>query len=244
MKYYNGRYDLLLREKENNKNKGKKRIKRFFLKITKIFILIIIIISTVVFLSNKFIDMKIFKIKDIEIKVVNEKIYLDNKHLKSLLGENIFKIKSENIKEIFDGNYNDFKIKNIKKNFPSKLEVIVYRKIPLLLLEENFVIYQDMEIVKSNKYSAANYIFVETDDKDIKSVYDIPGLPTIFFDLMREKDKIKKLCFTDNGIKIYTKSNKILFINKGDRLPKLKEFENIDYRIIDLRFKNGIYVKK
>ncbi|MEJ5307720.1 MAG: hypothetical protein WHT27_05430 [candidate division WOR-3 bacterium] len=188
--------------------------------------------------------MKIFKVKDIELKVVNEKIYLDSKPFKNIVGENIFKIKPEKINEIVNMNYNDFKVKNIKKSFPSKLEIIVYRKIPLLLLDNDLVIYQDMEIGSSNKYSVANYIFVETDEKNIRSLYDIPGLPTIFSDLIREKDNIKKICFTEKEIKVYTKSNKSLIINRGDRIPKLKEFENIEYKIFDLRFKNGIYVKK
>ncbi|MEO0237802.1 MAG: hypothetical protein ABIN35_06170 [candidate division WOR-3 bacterium] len=244
MKYYSGRYDLLLREKENKKSKGIKRIKSFFVKVIKLFILIMLISGIIVFLSNKFINMKTFRVKYIEIKVVNEKIYLDSKPFKNIVGENIFKIKSEKIKEIVDRNYSDFKVKNIKKSFPSKLEIIVYRKIPLLLLEDNLVIYQDMEVGTNNKYSAANYIFVETDEKNIRSVFDVPGLPTIFPDLIREKDNIKKIGFIDRGIKIYTKNNKSLIINKGDRIPKLKEFENIEYKTIDLRFKNGIYVKK
>ncbi|MEO0234250.1 MAG: hypothetical protein ABIN39_03920 [candidate division WOR-3 bacterium] len=244
MKYYSGRYDLLLREKENKKSKGIKRIKSFFVKVIKLFILIMLISGIIVFLSNKFINMKTFRVKYIEIKVVNEKIYLDSKPFKNIVGENIFKIKSEKIKEIVDRNYSDFKVKNIKKSFPSKLEIIVYRKIPLLLLEDNLVIYQDMEVGTNSKYSAANYIFVETDEKNIRSVFDVPGLPTIFPDLIREKDNIKKIGFIDRGIKIYTKNNKSLIINKGDRIPKLKEFENIEYKTIDLRFKNGIYVKK
>ncbi|MEO0281948.1 MAG: hypothetical protein ABIN05_06350 [candidate division WOR-3 bacterium] len=244
MKYYSGRYDLLLREKENKKSKGIKRIKSFFVKVIKLFILIMLISGIIVFLSNKFINMKTFRVKYIDIKVVNEKISLDSKPFKNIVGENIFKIKSEKIKEIVDRNYSDFKVKNIKKSFPSKLEIIVYRKIPLLLLEDNLVIYQDMEVGTNSKYSAANYIFVETDEKNIRSVFDVPGLPTIFPDLIREKDNIKKIGFIDRGIKIYTKNNKSLIINKGDRIPKLKEFENIEYKTIDLRFKNGIYVKK
>ncbi|MEO0288671.1 MAG: hypothetical protein ABIN00_03455 [candidate division WOR-3 bacterium] len=244
MKYYNGRYDLLLREKEKKKSKGIKKIKSFFVKTLKLLVLIMLSAATLVFLSNKFINMKIFRVKDIEIKVVNEKIYIDDKPFKNLVGENIFKIEGEKIKEIVDRNYSDFKLKNIKKSFPSKLEIIVYRKIPLLLVEDNIVVYQDMEVGISNKYSAANYIFVETFEKNIRSVYDIPGLPTIFPDIIREKDNIKKICFTDRGIKVYTRSNKSLIINKGDRIPKLKDFENIEYRTIDLRFKNGIYVKK
>lgn len=244
MKYYNGRYDLLRREKENKKNKGKKRIKRLFLKFVKLFILGFFMISMIFVLSNKFINMKIFRLKSIEIKVINEKIALDSKPFKTLLGENIFKIESKKIYDILDRNYGDFKIKDIKKSFPSKLEIIVYRKIPLLLLDNNLVIYQDMEIGTNNKYSTANYISVETGKTTIKSIYDIPGLPTIFHDIIKDKDNIKKICFTDNGIKVYTKNNKFLIINKGDRIPNLKEFENLEYRTIDLRFKNGIYVKK
>ncbi len=244
MRYYNGRYDLLLREKENKKKKGKKKLKQLALKIFKLFILFSIAGFIIFFLSNKFINMKIFKIKNVKIKVLNEKIELDNKIFKDFIGENIFKVKSEKIGELLNKNYDDYKIKNIKKSLPSKLEVIVYRKVPLLLLDDNIVIFQDMEIGKSGKYSIANYVFCETETKNIKSVYDISGLPTIFKDIIRERNNIKKISFDYEGIKIHTKKNKVVVIAKGERIPKLEQFEELDYRIFDLRFKNGIYVKK
>lgn len=242
MKYYNGRYDLLLREKE--KKKGKKKVKQFVLKIFKLLIILSIAGFIIFFISNKLINMKIFEIKNVEIKVLNEKIELDNKIFKGFIGENIFKVKTERIRDLLEKNYDDFKIKDIKKSFPSKLEVMVYRKVPVLLIDDNLVIFQDMEIGRNGKYSPANYVSCETKTKNVKSIYDISGLPTIFKDIVREKENIKKIFFDHDVIKIHTKKNKIVVLAKGERIPKLDDFEEMDYRIFDLRFKNGIYVKK
>jgi len=244
LKSYNNRFDLLYRKELSRRKKDKNRLKGFTIRIFKILILTGILLSIIFLTINYIKRSSFFYVKKVVIKISNEKTNIDESIFETVKNVNIFKVKDQTLKDIVHTKIPEYEIKSIKRILPKTLIVICYRKIPLLFHNENTVIYNDKTISDRMDYIPANYIVLETDLEHIGSIYDVSGLPTIFTNIIKEKENIKKIKIEEEYIKIYLKNNKIFLIDKGEKLPDFSKYIDFKFKIFDFRFKNGIYVKR
>ncbi|MDD3804479.1 MAG: hypothetical protein PHW02_08885, partial [bacterium] len=161
----------------------------------------------------------------------------------SFAGKNLNKIKNEEISKIFDNKNSEYGVRAVKKILPSTLKIVLYRRQPMFLVNSSRVINNDLTVYTATE-KCVNYLSVFTPEENIASIFDISGLPTIYKQLMKHRDDIKYVEFSGSNIFVKLKKGKTVIISPGQSLPDLKKAAESEYRVLDFRFKNAIYVKK
>jgi hypothetical protein len=105
------------------------------------------------------------------------------------------------------------------------------------------VVNNDLSIFPYTE-KCVNYIPLTVNESELKSIFDIPGLPTIHKQIIKERDLIRSMAFEGSNIYLRMKNGKLIVISAGQSLPSLKDASASDFKVLDFRFNNAIYVKK
>lgn len=193
---------------------------------------------TLITIKNK---SDIFIIKNVKTIVYNDKNIVPSNDFSFLKGENIFSISESFIDSIVHTSYANYGLKALIKQYPSEIKIIIYKKIPVISINNKFTVYQDFSVKKVNLN--ANVITMNSDISNIQTGFDIPGFATLFNSLIMHKENIKNIRFSKNLYTIYTKDNRRIIIRPGNKLSDIDRIPK-EYMKIDLRFNNLVLVKK
>ncbi|MGE3063192.1 MAG: hypothetical protein AB7T10_06110 [bacterium] len=242
-KYYSNKGDYLYRA-HSLKSKKKKKIIHLIPRIAAKILFFGLLISLLIFGTGYFLThSSAFAVKKVKIVVVNEKTAMDASLLSAFEGKNLNKIKVREIESHFDNSNSEYGVRSVKRELPSTLKVVLYRRYPMFLVNGEQVINNDLTVYKATE-KCVNYIPIYTDRREIKSMFDIPGLPTIHKQLVKNKESVKSVEFGGSNIYVKLKNGKTVVLSAGQALPDLRQVTESEYRVLDFRFKNAIYVKK
>ena len=243
MRYYANKGDHLYRSHALKSKKTKSalyRLPRFFMKI----FLVLLILCLAVFGTGYFFKTSsAFNIRSVKIIVANEKTTLDSSVLNSFIGKNLNALSGKEVEKVFDNKNSEYGVRSVQGQLPSTLKVVLYRRFPIFLVNGEWVVNNDLSVFRYTE-KCVNYIPLKAEISALKSIFDIPGLPTIHKSLLRERDLIKSMAFEGPNIYIRLKNQKLVVLSAGQTLPSLKRVSESDYRVLDFRFENAIYVKK
>ena len=243
LKSYSNKGDHLYRNYIMKSKKKKSFISKLPYMAIRFFYLFIIIFLIVLGISYFFKTNSIFKVKNIKIVVANEKTSIDSNILRSFKGKNLNSLTYKDISEYYDNKNSEYGLRNIQRQLPSTLKVVLYRRLPIFLVNKEWVINNDLSVYHYTE-KCVNYIPIKAEICDIKSIFDIPGLPTIHKNILKNRDIVKSMSFEGQNIYIRLKNQKLIVISAGQSLPSLKDAFKSDYKVLDFRFNNAIYVKK
>ena len=242
LKYSKVQHTEILHRRIRKDKKAKKRIRSYISKITVRIVLSLILFTalyiTLITIKNK---SDVFIVKNVKTIVYNDKNIVPSNDFSFLKGENIFDIGESFIDSIVHVSYSDYGLKALIKNYPSEIIIIIYKKIPVISINNKFTVYQDFSIKKVNMNT--NIITMNSDISSIQTGFDIPGFATLFHSLIKYKKNIKSICFSKNLYTIYTKDNRRIIIRAGNTLSDIDRIPE-EYMKIDLRFNNLVLVKK
>lgn len=217
---------------------------------TVLSLILLIIILTTFNPNNFYLDFKFFKIKQIEVKNLKfiEKKVIENYFINELYGSSLFILDEKKVQNILN-NYDFISYLEFKKNFPSKLQIIVYEKEAIAILNDKRDKYyltingEKINFFKNQKLEKLPNIFGT--QKNFKEVYST--LKKINFPI----SKIKSFYYFDVGRWDILLKNKVLI-----KLPiknfdiSLKNFMDLDkkinsekYVIFDYRIKDQLILK-
>ncbi len=237
---YSNNTAILYKHTIKTKNKKNKLFKNFFKRILNISIIIVLIIiilfSTFYVLNTK----GFFNIKNVDYVIVNtnEQIIFDK--LMNLKNKNLIEISKNDANEILNKYYPGYGVKSLIKIYPHTLKIVLYKQIPVLSINNKYIVYNDGEIKKSK--DNVNCIPLYTNKNNIKNIFSIPGLATIYPSLIRYKDIIKSVKYKKHNYYIKLKNKKIIVLHEGQYLKNIDKYYDFEYRVIDLRYKNLIIV--
>ena len=233
----------ILYRKEKKRKKQKKNTFHRIVRMSVRIFFTIIILSLISFFTIKYlISNNFFTVKKIEIAYINNDIKIDMSKIDNIKSQNILNLKKSYIQKTISEEYPFIGVRNIVKFYPSTLKIILYKKVPLLSINNKYIIYNDKSLYKAKK-PIYNTIQLITKEKNINSIYSIPGLATLFNSIINNKDEIKKIIHKDYYYKIKLKNNKTIYLQEGDSIKMLKFIENLSYKKIDLRYKDVIIIK-
>jgi len=242
-RYYSNRGDHLYRAyalRSKKKKSMASRLPKFLAKILfAALALFLVLFGTGYFLKHS----SAFAVKNVKIVVANEKAAIDPSVLSKFAGMNLNAIDNREIEKVFDNRESEYGVRAVKKELPSTLKVVLYRRYPLFLVNGERVINNDFSVYSATK-RCVNYLPIYSDCQGISSMFEIPGLPTIHRDLIRYREIIKSVEMGGSNIYVRLKNGKTVVISAGQSLPDLKRASESEYRVLDFRFSNAIYVKK
>ncbi|HAV93021.1 TPA: hypothetical protein DCW38_07585 [candidate division WOR-3 bacterium] len=243
LRYYSNKGDRLYRHYTLQKKK-KKNFMNKLPQATLRIMLLILIVSLSAFAINYFLKTgSMFAVKTIKIVVANEKSSVEQNSLDAFKGVNLNTLKKSDIAEFYNNKNSEYGVRSIQKILPSALKVILYRRFPIFLVNNEWVVNNDLSIFPYTE-KCVNYIPLTVNESELKSIFDIPGLPTIHKQIIKERDLIRSMAFEGSNIYLRMKNGKLIVISAGQSLPSLKDASASDFKVLDFRFNNAIYVKK
>lgn len=244
LKYYYNQGEYLYRKNATAKKKQKNALQTI-LKITAGAAIVLIAVLFVLILTNKFLTgNKKFNIKYASAVVANEKIVIDKAVYSALLGKNIFKLNTDDVQKITDKNLPEYGVRTVSKRFPQSVKIVLYKRTPLFLVNNEFIINNDLSITKADFSNSANCTPVYYYNDRAASVFDIPGFATLLGDFLKYRNLIKKISITPDSYIVSLKSDKRIIVAKGQNLPNISKITETAYSTLDYRFKGFIFAKK
>ena len=242
MKYYNSNHTEILYRQQRHSKKSKKKMRK---KLNEVFIrfcvisaiTVFIVISAVIFVRSS----SMFKVSNVTVVISNNPDIVPFNIFDCFLGTHILSVKERVIDSIIAAEYSHYGLRSVIREYPSNIKIILYKKIPVISVNDKYTVYQDfsMKPIKSD----ANIIHMYTDNNNYKTAFDIPGFATIFNSLINQKSSIKKINFKKNKYTVYTYNGITIILKPGNILPPIDQLEG-DFKYVDVRFRNSIFVKK
>lgn len=235
--------EVLYRHEKKRKTERKTRKSSFgkgFFKIAVISLLAAFSVFASVFAAS---NSSFFKIKNIKVIVTNDTSFKDTSVFSSLAGKNIFSVKSRDVKKILEGKADNMGVRCINRYYPASISIVLYSKVPVLNVNGEYVVYQDCTCGKLSQSEIAGTLTLQSDVSVIKSAFDIPGLPTIFEWILRHKDEIKGIKYSNGEFSIRLKDRYTIVAAAGKDIGRGVTEYDIKKSVIDLRFADIVLVK-
>jgi len=243
LKYSYRNVDVLYRNEKKKKKVQKTKnssLKKVFTKTAVSLFAAALLIAILTIGASK---SGMFNISKINVVVTNEKSTVDSSMFSSLIGKNIFAVKKSDIKSILNRKMDFMGVRYVTKFYPARINIILYRKVPVININGEYVLYQDCTAGKMTDVEVANTLYLQSDVKTIESAFDIPGLATIFEWILRHRNSIKSIKYTNGEFYVRLGGKYTIMAKAGkDINNKVTEY-NINKSIVDLRFDDMVLVK-
>ena len=243
LKYSYRNVDILYRN-EKKKKKVQKTKKNSFKKIftktaVSVFTAAVLVMILIIGASKS----GMFNVSKINVVVTNEKTSIDSSMFSSLIGKNIFNIKNSDVKNIINKRMDFMGVRYVTKFYPARVNIILYRKVPIININGEYVLYQDCTAGKMTNAEIANTLYMQSDIRTINSAFDIPGLATIFEWILRHRNSIKNIKYSNGEFYVRLNGKYAIMAKAGkDINSKVTEY-NINKSVVDLRFDDMVLVK-
>ncbi|MFO8061756.1 MAG: hypothetical protein R6U31_02390 [bacterium] len=237
---YSNNTEILFRKKKKSK-KRMTRVKNSVRVLTMrlllaCFILFILYTGARIFIAKT----DFFNIKSISVVCLNSKDELSLKPFMLLRDSLILDIDRNSAEGIVREHFPGYGIRAVNKRYPSSVTFVLYKKIPVICINGRYSVNQDGSVsVKRN----TDIIRMNADIDGMESIFDIPGFPTIFSDIIRQSKYIENIKYSKREFTIETKDNKHFTIVSGNSLGNLKELGNAPYSAFDMRINEMTLVK-
>lgn len=242
LKYYkHGHTEILYRQERKKKKRRsaiRKRIRKYISVLIALFsLLAIVAIAALLFTQNS----PLFNVKRVSTVISNDPDIVAPKLFNHLIGMNIFSVNDSSIDSIIREKSIHYGMQSVIRQYPDKLKIVLYRRIPVICINNKYTIYQDFSM--KDIPSHANIIDMSTDIPIMHSPYDIPGFASIFASLIKQHDMIESISYRNGKYSIYTNNSVSIIMKPGNEFPEIDCLpEGFSY--VDVRFRNTIYVKK
>lgn len=242
LKYYKHGHTEILYRQERKKKKRRSAMRRKIRKymsvlITGFSVSAIIVIAALLFTRNS----PLFTVKGVSTVISNDPDIVAPELFAHIKGINIFSIDDSSIDSVIKEKSIHYGMQAVIRQYPDKLKIVLYRRIPVICINNKYTIYQDFSM--KDIPSQANVIDMRTDMPDIHSPYDIPGFASIFASLIKQHDMIESISYRKGKYTIYTNNSVSIIMKPGNEFPEIDRLpEGFSY--VDVRFRNTIYVKK
>lgn len=241
MKYSRNAHTEILYRHQRKKKKKRSNIRKRVKKIISVSIVIISVLSIAGISGLLFIrNSPVFNVKNVITFVSNDPDIVAPDMFSHLKGNNIFSVSNASIDSIIRDKSIHYGLQAVIREYPADIKVVLYKRIPIISINREYTVYQDF----SMKHIAcnANVIDMSIDIGSIESPYDIPGFASIFASLIRQHDRVESIKFRNGIYTIHTDNSISIIMKAGNELPEIDKLPD-QYRYVDIRFRNSIYVK-
>lgn len=228
------------KSKKDRKKAGKLR-KRILIGSLKTLTLLTAVTLLLVFGYKVLANRGVFNIKAVTVIPANEKSENTFEEFNELNDLSIFKLNRDMCLDILIEHYPQYGLKTVTKSFPSSVRIVIYRRIPVIRLNEDFAVNNDMTI--NRERNIQNCVKMTTDVNFRDSAFTIPGLATLMNAVIKHKDEIREIRNRDNLYRVILNDGRNILLHAGEKMPDLNSKSVNAYKYSDIRFNNIILVK-
>lgn len=241
MRYTEDRTAVFYRKSKRDKKKAGKLKKRIIIGSVKVFTVALALFLLVFFGYRTLVSKGFFNVKTVSVIVVNEPAGTVFDRFNEFKGSMIFNIRPAQIKEILSGHYPEYGLRDMTKNYPSSLRIVLYKRMPVIILNDEYAVNNDLTINRAK--NTAECVPMKTDIEFTNSGFSIPGLATLMDFIVRNRDDIREIRNKENLFRVIMKDGRNFLLHAGETIVLKKDNNHSDFAYMDIRFNKIILVK-